>query len=237
MDKTFGNLNKVQEEYLNDVHHSSMHLLSLINDILDLSKVEAGKLVFEPSRIQLSNLLEDSLIMVKEKAMKHGIQLSTDIKGIPKVITADERKLKQILYNLLFNAVKFTSDGGEILLKAELVDGALPLIDGSSNKVSNQELEDRSTERKALERCICISVTDTGIGIRPEDLERIFSPFEQAENSPGRKYQGTGLGLSLTKSLVELHGGKIWVESKGEGQGSKFSLILPNPPRNFGGEQ
>jgi len=227
VDKTFGDLNEVQEEYLNDVHHSSMHLLSLIKDILDLSKVEAGKLVFEPSSIQLRNLLEDSLIMVKEKAMKHGIKLSTDIKRIPKVITADERKLKQVLYNLLFNAVKFTPDDGEIRLKAELVDDALPLIDNSSKKASTQGIEGISDERKTLEKCIRISVTDTGIGINQEDLERIFRPFEQAENSPSRKFQGTGLGLSLTKNLVELHGGKIWAKSEGEGKGSKFWFVIP----------
>jgi PAS domain S-box-containing protein len=237
IDKTFGDLNKVQEEYLNDVHYSSMHLLSLINDILDLSKVEAGKLIFEPSSIELRTILENSLIMVMEKAVKHGIQLSTDIKEIPKVITADERKLKQILYNLLFNAVKFTPDGGKVLLKADLVDGSLPLIDGNTVNSINQKLEKISNKQKGSQEYIRISVTDNGIGIKPEDLELIFSPFEQAENSPNRRYQGTGLGLSLTKSLVELHGGRIWAESKGEGKGSTFSLILPNPPRNFRGEE
>jgi PAS domain S-box-containing protein len=237
IDKTVGDLNKVQEEYLNDVHHSSMHLLSLINDILDLSKVEAGKLIFEPSSIQLHDLLENSLIMVKEKAMKHEVKLSREIKEIPEIIMADERKLKQILYNLLFNAVKFTPDGGEIRLTADLADGSLSLAGDSSKKTYDQEVGATRYEPTASQKCIRISVTDTGIGIKQEDLERIFTPFEQAENSTRRRYQGTGLGLSLTKSLVELHGGKIWAESQGEGKGSTFSLILPISPRNFGGEQ
>jgi len=237
VDKTFGELNKVQEEYLSDVHYSSKHLLSLINDILDLSKVEAGKLIFEPSNVQLHDLLENSLIMLKEKAIKQGIKLSTDIKEIPESITADERKLKQILYNLLSNAVKFTPDGGEIRLTADLADGS-SLIAGNKRKVgSERDLTAMSHELRTLQKFVRISVIDTGIGLKENDLDRIFSPFEQVENSASRKYQGTGLGLSLTKNLVELHGGKIWAESKGEGKGIKFSLILPISPRNFGGEQ
>ena len=125
----------------------------------------------------------------------------------------------------------------KISLKADLVGGSLSSANRSTKNVSDQELEAISDERKMLEKCIRISVTDTGIGIRPEDLERIFSPFEQAENSASRNYQGTGLGLSLTKSLVELHGGKIWAESKGEGEGSAFSLLLPMLPKNIEGIQ
>ena len=124
-DKKFGDLNEVQEEYLNDALHSSKHLLSLINDVLDLSKVEAGKLELQLSEVNLKMILENSLIMIKEKVMKHKIQLSTQIDGIPETITADERKLKQILYNLLSNAVKFTPDGGKIRLTADLADSSL----------------------------------------------------------------------------------------------------------------
>jgi signal transduction histidine kinase len=113
LEKNFGELNEMQDEYLNDVHHSSRHLLSLINDILDLSKVEAGKIELEPSNCNLKMVLENSLVMIKEKAMKHRIRLTMDMDGVPETIKADERKLKQIIYNILSNAVKFTPDGGE----------------------------------------------------------------------------------------------------------------------------
>ena len=212
LEKNFGELNEIQTEYLTDVHNSSIHLLSLINDILDLSKVEAGKLELKPISVDLRELLENSLIMIKEKAFKHGIQLSNQFNGIPDAITADERKLKQIMYNLLSNAVKFTPDGGKIEITAETC------------AINNSNI---STTDKNKNGGIEISVSDTGIGINPEDLDRIFSSFEQVESSRTRQFQGTGLGLSLTKSLVELHGGRIWAESEGEGKGSTFSFILP----------
>ena len=135
--------------------------------------------------------------------MKHRIQLSTNIGELPEIITADERGFKQILYNLLFNAVKFTPDGGEVHLEATL--------------------KSRPTGKKFIE----VSVTDTGIGIRSEDLERIFEPFEQVDSSLDKRYQGTGLGLSLTKNLVKLHGGIIAAWSAGDGKGSIFTFTIP----------
>jgi len=227
LDKNFGELNKVQEEYLTDVDYSSKHLLSLINDILDLSKVEAGKLELQLSDVNLKMILENSLVMIKEKALKHGINLVTDMDGIPETIKADERKLKQIMYNLLSNAVKFTPDGGEIRLTADLADGSSPLADSSTKKGSDQELRPISYELKASQKFIRISVIDTGIGLKHENLEHIFNAFEQVETSANRKYQGTGLGLSLTKKFAELHGGSIWAESEGEGKGSTFRLVIP----------
>jgi len=200
LDKSFGELNETQEEYLSDVEHSGIHLLSLINDILDLSKVEAGKLELDPSRVNLPDLLQNSLLMVQEKALQHSIQILIDINGIPHTLEADERKLKQVIYNLLSNAVKFTPEGGKVSITAHICDSS----------------------------GVEISVSDTGIGILPQDLDRIFSPFEQVENSKSRQYQGTGLGLSLTKKLVQIHGGKIWAESNGEGKGTTFKFTLPN---------
>ena len=230
-DKKVGDLNETQEEYLNDVLLSGRHLLSLINDILDLSKIEAGKLELEPTDVNLKEVLENSLIMIKEKALKHGIQLSTDIDVIPETIWADERKLKQILYNLLSNAAKFTPDGGEVCLTGRMVDCTVRsgFRQGDSGEfIVIEHCKDRSevvdVKRK---KCIEVSVSDTGIGINPEDLERIFDPFEQVEHSASRRYQGTGLGLSLTKNLVELHGGLIWARSEGDGKGCTFSFILP----------
>ncbi len=220
VDKHFGKLNEIQEEYLNDVLHSSQHLLSLINDILDLSKVEAGKLELRPTNVHLRKLLERSLIMIKEKALKQDIQILTEIQDIPETITADERKLKQILYNLLSNAIKFTPEDGAIRLSAKQVAGsALQVLEPSPLATRNPQPE--------TGEFIKISVTDTGIGIERGDLARIFNPFEQIEDSRSRKYQGTGLGLSLTKSLVELHGGTILAESKGVGKGSTFTFVIP----------
>jgi signal transduction histidine kinase len=198
-DRAVGPLNATQVEYLNDVLGSSRHLLSLINDILDLSKIEAGKMELEVSEIALQPLLENSLVMIKEKAMNHGIRIGTRFMEIPPILRADERKLKQIIYNLLSNAVKFVPDGGSVMLEARRVD------------------------RQGVQ----ITVSDTGIGLPESDLERIFQPFEQGDNSHGRKYQGTGLGLSLTREMVELHGGRIWAESEGSGKGCHFHVLLP----------
>jgi len=212
LDKHFGKLNDTQEEYLGDVRNSGNHLLSLINDILDLSKIEAGKMEFKSSPINLKILLENSFTMIKEKAVKHRIQLLMEIGGTPEVITADERRLKQIMYNLLSNAVKFTPDGGKISLTAQTC-------------VFNED--DDPTAINHQSGGIKISVSDDGIGIKPEDLDRILAPFEQVDNSKSRKYQGTGLGLTLTKRFVELHGGRFWAESEGEMKGSTFHFIIP----------
>ena len=212
LDKRCGELNKTQEEFLNDVHKSSNHLLALINDILDLSKVEAGALELKRSEILLKPLLENSIAIIKEKALKHSIALYMDIDGVSDIINVDERKLKQIMYNLLSNAAKFTPHGGKISLTAQTCNDC-------KNNASS-----RANNHNAV---VKISVSDTGIGIIPKDLDLIFKPFEQVESSASRKFQGTGLGLSLTRRLVELHGGRIWVESDGENKGSTFSFVLP----------
>lgn len=198
LDKQCGDLTPQQEECLGDVMQSARGLLLLINDILDLTKIESGKLELELSQVQLSELLARILSLLKEKALKHNIRLAHEEKDVPEFIVADERKLKQVIYNLLANAVKFTPDGGRVLLKSESENGF-----------------------------VRISIEDNGVGIKKEDLERIFDPFEQADGSLSRRFQGTGLGLSLTKSMVQLHGGKIWAESGGEGKGSRFSFIIP----------
>lgn len=223
VDKNCGDLNETQEEYLNDVLGSSKHLLSLINDILDLAKVEAGKLQLEPSDVNLQMIIENSLCMIKDKAMQHGIQLSMDMDSIPETIKADERKLKQIMYNLFSNAMKFTPDGGSITLAAKMQTEYSVPEHKNPDEQTNTLYPIPSFDRNFIE----ISVNDTGIGLKPEDLERIFDAFEQVESSKSRKYQGTGLGLSLTKRLVELHGGRIWAESEGENKGSTFLFIIP----------
>ncbi|MFH1293181.1 MAG: ATP-binding protein [Pseudomonadota bacterium] len=214
-DQYFGELNEKQKEYVNDILTSGKHLLSLINDILDLSKVEAGKEELELSQVKIRELLENSLIMIKEKALKHGITLDLEIPEEIRdlEIHADERKLKQILFNLLSNAAKFTPDGGSIRVTADSTRDEASVVPGSE-----------ATDRPAS---LVISVADSGIGIAPGNQEKVFEEFYQAKGGTKDKTPGTGLGLSLTKSLVELHGGTIWVESEGEGKGSRFSVILP----------
>ncbi len=215
VDGHVGELNDTQKEYLTDVHNSSAHLLSLIDDILDISKVEAGKLEINLSTVAIREILENSLLIVQEKALKHGIHFSSELNGIPEIIKADERKLKQIQYNLLSNAVKFTQNGGDVKLHARIIEV------GKGIDLDHLDIDTN------CRNWIHISITDTGIGLLEEDLDRIFKPFEQVEHSKSRQYQGTGLGLSLTKTLVELHGGIIWAESEGIGKGCKFNYILP----------
>jgi PAS domain S-box-containing protein len=200
-DKTFGELNEKQVQYVDNVLESGRFLLDLINDVLDLSKVESGKMELELSTFSLDTVLDNSLVMMKGKCMKQGIALSLDVAEpiLDLEISADERKLKQILFNLLSNAVKFTPGGGAITVSARM--------EGEPST-------------------ILISVADTGIGIKPEDQERIFRAFEQVDSSYSRKFQGTGLGLALVRQLVALHGGRVWVESE-FGKGSTFWFTIP----------
>ncbi|MDZ7599591.1 MAG: ATP-binding protein [Desulfobacterales bacterium] len=211
----FGRLSAEQEEFLKDVLGSGHHLLSLINDVLDLAKVEAGKMELALAPVRIRELLENSLVMVKEKALKHQLQLKADVDGLPEEVLVDERKLKQVVYNLLSNAVKFTPQGGQVRLEARIQAGSE--LDGCPVTVAGN----------GHGQWLSVWVADTGIGLAPEDLARVFSPFEQVEGSASRKYQGTGLGLSLTRQMVALHGGAIWAESAGTGQGSTFRFAIP----------
>ncbi len=220
LDSRLGDLNEVQRDYLQEVFNSSKHLLSLINDILDLSKVESGKLVLYLSDVNLREVLLNSLFMVKEKAMKKRIELTAEIDRAPELVRADERKLKQVLYNLLSNGVKFTPDGGKVSLRAEAVESNDPSV---LARFSHSAVEGFRPDGVYVH----VSLSDTGIGIRKEDMKLLFQSFSRVENALTRTFEGTGLGLSLTKKLVELHGGVIWAESEGEGRGSAFHMIIP----------
>jgi len=231
VDKQLGELNAEQVEYLGDVLQSGHHLMDLINDILDLSKVEAGRLQLERSEVNLRALLEGSMVMIKEKSLKHGIELSTDIEILPEVVRVDEVKFKQILYNLLSNAVKFTPNGGQVSLRARMVDHWVEPgqrgNDPDEVRIIVVPVEAKGTNGRKRRPCVELAVADSGIGIKPEDQERVFGRFEQVDGSTSRRFEGTGLGLALTKNLVELHGGVIWVESEGEGKGATFRVALP----------
>jgi signal transduction histidine kinase len=192
----FGDLNEKQEEYSKDIHASGQHLLSLINDILDLSKIEAGRMELELTDFDLPTAIENALMLVRERAGRRSITLHTDIDTRLGQIQADERKVRQVVLNLLSNAIKFTPEGGRIDVGAVAKDGLVE-----------------------------ISVTDTGIGIAPEDQEKVFEEFRQV-GTAAKKIEGTGLGLTLCRKFVELHGGRIWVKSQ-LGQGSTLTFTIP----------
>jgi len=231
LDPQFGELNDTQKEFLSDVVSSSRHLLSLINEILDLSKIEAGKMTLDLTTVAPKGLLEKSLGIVREKALKGGIRLSICLDDLPETFQGDERKLRQVLYNLLSNAVKFTGNGGQVTLAARRVHCR---IQEGHRWAYPEELEmvtenggDPDPSTGEVRECLEITVSDTGIGLKEEDQQRIFQPFEQVRGSIAGQVQGTGLGLTLTKRMVEMHGGKIWVKSAGKDRGSAFGFIIP----------
>jgi GAF domain-containing protein len=195
-ERLFGDLNQKQEEYLKDIHASGQHLLSLINDILDLSKIEAGRMELELTDFNLLATLDNAMTLVRERAGRRGIALQMNVDERLDQIRGDERKIKQVLLNLLSNAIKFTPDGGRIDVRA-----------------------------RAVDRSVEVSVTDTGVGIAPEDQEAIFEEFRQV-GTADKKIEGTGLGLALSRKFIALHGGRIWVQSE-PGAGSTFTFTLP----------
>lgn len=219
-------LDQDQYEYVQNINRSGNHLLSIISDILDLSKIEAGKLQAELTDVHLPVLLDNSLSIFKENVLKHRIRLSVEIEDGVETIKADELRLQQIVYNLLSNAVKFTPDGGKVTLSARQLTRENDQWLTKNGAIASLPVP-AGRERIDHERVIDIAVTDTGIGVKKEDQERIFNPFEQVDGSIRRRYQGTGLGLSLTKRFAELHGGFIYMESEGENKGSAFHCVIP----------
>jgi two-component system, NtrC family, sensor kinase len=195
-DRMFGELNEKQEEYLKDIYASGTHLLSLINDILDLSKIEAGRMELELTDFHLPTALDNALILVRERAGRRSITLQMSIDERLGEVRADERKMRQVVLNLLSNAIKFTPEGGRIEVGAVSKDGLVE-----------------------------VSVSDTGVGIAPEDQEAVFQEFRQVGTAE-KKAEGTGLGLTLCRKFIELHGGRIWVKSQ-LGEGATFTFTIP----------
>ncbi|MBA3652563.1 MAG: HAMP domain-containing histidine kinase [Actinobacteria bacterium] len=196
-DQLFGELNERQLDYTNDILTSGRHLLALINDILDLAKVEAGRMELDIEKVAVAGVIEAGMTMVRERATLHGITLEAAVEPDVGEIAADERKVRQVLFNLLSNAVKFTPAGGQVRVSARRADN---------------EVE--------------IEVADTGVGIETAELDRVFQAFEQVAAVSVAAHEGTGLGLALARRFVELHGGRIWVESE-PGRGSEFTFRLP----------
>ena len=220
-DGLIGDLTPQQRGFIGDIFGSGKHLLSLINDILDLSKVEAGKMTLDLEPVEIWGLFTNSLSIIKEKAAARHINLTMDASKAPKSIQADARKVKQIAYNLLSNAVKFTVDGGDVALCIDRVprnEVGLP-----SGPWTHRGFAPPSSQ---FDEFLRISVTDSGIGISPEGLEHLFKPFSQIDSGLSRKFEGTGLGLAMVKLLAELHGGAVAVESAVD-EGSRFSVWLP----------
>ena len=197
IERMFGEVNAKQEEYLQDILASGRHLLSLINDILDLSKIEAGRMELELADFHLPQAIDNAVTLVRERAMRRGITLEVAVDDRLGALRGDERKVKQVLLNLLANAIKFTPEGGRVQVRAAVANGVAE-----------------------------IAVSDTGVGIAAEDQEAVFEEFRQVGTDYAKKHEGTGLGLTLSRKFVELHGGKIWVKSQ-VGQGSTFTFTLP----------
>lgn len=208
-----GELSDKQKKFTTEIWRGGKHLLRLINDMLDLSRIESGKMELELKEFYLPEVIESSLAMLGENAMTHGIKMTANIEEGIGTITADELRLKQVLLNLLSNAFKFTPDGGLVRISARQVKSSKGPLTHAADFIE-------------------ISVEDSGIGISPDDQKRLFQRFQQLDLNITKKYEGTGLGLILSKKMIELHGGRIWVESE-KGKGSRFSFMVPvRPPQS-----
>jgi signal transduction histidine kinase len=196
-DGMVGPLSARQAQWASDIHDSGQHLLTLINDILDLSKIEAGRMELTVTEFDLPAAIANAVTLLKDRAGRHGIRLTSTVDAALGTVSADERKVMQILVNLLSNAVKFTPDGGTVTVSARRVEGGVQ-----------------------------IAVADTGIGIAKADQDAVFEAFRQAGSDPVRNAEGTGLGLALARDLTQLHGGTLDLESE-PGRGSTFTIFLP----------
>ncbi|MEO6172709.1 MAG: ATP-binding protein, partial [Arenimonas sp.] len=220
-DGFMGQMNTIQQEYIGDIFSSGQHLLSLINDILDLSKVEAGMMTLELEPVDVSHLLANSLSIVREKAAAQHIQLEIETGenlGLPHL---DMRKTKQIVYNLLSNAVKFSANGGRVTLRAQRV-----LRESVGVVPGDWPVHGFALADNAYQEFLEIRVNDCGIGISEKNMAKLFQAFSQIDSSLARKFEGTGLGLAMVKQLAELHGGTVAVASQ-EGAGASFVVWLP----------
>jgi signal transduction histidine kinase len=204
-DERLGPLNPEQREHLGHVVSSGEHLLSLISDVLDVSKIEAGRMKLDLAKVEIQDILDAAVIAISERAAAKTITLKASCDDDCSDLIADGTKLRQMLFNLMSNAVKFTLSGGSVEVTARRIENdGIPMLE--------------------------LSVSDTGIGIHPTELEQVFTPFEQVGPRRSQSLEGTGLGLSLTRRLAELHGGQVRAESEGAGKGSRFTITIPMHP-------
>jgi PAS domain S-box-containing protein len=220
-DGLLGDMTEKQRRFIGDIFKSGKHLLSLINDILDLSKVEAGKMLLDLDMVEIGPLLTNSLSIVKGQAAVRHVRLEMQVAKDLGTLTGDARKVKQIVYNLLSNAVKFTADGGVVILRADRVSRSDVGVLTTAWAGRTFPLADSD-----FSEFLRLSVTDNGIGMSPEGLEQLFKPFSQVDSGLARQFEGTGLGLAMVKLLVDLHGGVVAVESA-VGTGSCFTVWIP----------
>jgi signal transduction histidine kinase len=207
--KTYGELNERQLEYLSSILAGGRHLRALVDDVLDLAKVDSGHLTLDLTSVSLAEEVPEVVGVVQALAQQKNLTVTVEVKEPLPAITADRMRVQQMIYNLLSNAIKFTDAGGHVIVTADTI-----FLGGPDGPCS-----------------LRIRVADTGIGIKAEDQARIFDKFERGDSSSAREQEGTGLGLALTRKLVELHGGQIGVESEGvKGRGSLFTLLLPLAP-------
>jgi len=220
-EQIFGPINEKQLQSLQTLERSGNHLLELINDILNLSKIEAGQIELELTPTNICDLCQSSLAFVEQQAVRKTIQIETNLMPDLPVLMLDERRMRQVLINLLSNAVKFTSSGGRIALEVWLQDRS-----SESQLSSVASLSPREANLRSSDHHLCFAVSDTGIGIAPEHLDKVFQPFVQVDSALNRRYEGTGLGLALVKRIVEFHEGQVGVKST-LGMGSCFTIKLP----------
>jgi signal transduction histidine kinase len=231
LSKKFGKLNKVQKEYLNDVLQSGQNLFNMLSDILDLVQVDSAKTKLELSETNLEMLLKNCLVTFKESAEIKSIDLSMNADRLPDSVYVDKSKIKKIIHNLLSNAIKFTPTGGKVIMNMRISENMVRSGRRQDDYLGFKMVEDLNDTNIKLDGdrlpCIKFNISDTGIGIAPDDKTCIFNMFEQLDGSPEKQYHGVGLGLYLSKKLVEMQGGRIYVESQGVNKGSEFSFIIP----------
>lgn len=222
-DGLYGKLNDKQKEYVDDILQGGLHLLRILNEIIELSRLESGNQGIKPDRFLLKDALKSSVAVFNDKAIKRNLKLTIEIEPDAEIeIETDSGKLTRVLYNLIDNAVKFTPDGGSVRVTARKAHGSELIVHGKTGVSSELSAMNYEPDRNFVE----VSVEDTGIGIKPENIGRLFQPFSQLEPPYTKSHGGTGIGLILTKKLVDLMGGKIWVESE-YGEGSKFTFVIP----------